>query len=185
MVNRNRIALLAAAGAAAALLGFAGAPAALADGPDTPRSTVVEIEALEWPEFRGGASAWQIGVAQHLLRAYGHYDGGATGDFGAETVDAVLAYQEAEDLPDSGALDAETWNDLRDDLGEVGPGATGDRVAAVQYALVHGYGYDLEVDGRYGPGTAGAVTEFQTVQEIDADGVTGPITFRALIAGGV
>ncbi|GAA1115006.1 peptidoglycan-binding domain-containing protein [Nocardiopsis composta] len=185
MVNRNRIALLVATGAAAAALGFAGAPAALADGPDTPRTTVVEIEALEWPEFREGESAWQIASAQYLLKAYGYYDGEATGDFDGATADAVRAYQEAKDLPDSGALDAETWNDLRNDFGEVGPGATGDRVRAVQHALVHGYGYDLDVDGNYGSGTAAAVTEFQTVQEIDADGYTGPITFRALITGGV
>lgn len=56
----------------------------------------------------------------------------------------------------------------------------GPRVRAVQRAL-KGAGIDPgPIDGRYGPHTVAAVTAFQRVKGLVADGVVGPATARAL-----
>jgi len=54
-------------------------------------------------------------------------------------------------------------------------GSSGDAVKVLQTKLF--------VDGYFGPATEAAVKEFQTANRIVADGVVGPYTWRALLAG--
>ena len=63
--------------------------------------------------------------------------------------------------------------------GSIRPGATGTRVAALQVALVN-LGYDLPVDGRYGPLTQAAVVHYQIGAGLIVDGVAGSQTQRSL-----
>jgi peptidoglycan hydrolase-like protein with peptidoglycan-binding domain len=58
-------------------------------------------------------------------------------------------------------------------------GARGDSVENLQQALVDA-GYDIEVDGVFGEATEAAVVDFQSSNGLDADGVVGPNTWRAL-----
>jgi hypothetical protein len=63
--------------------------------------------------------------------------------------------------------------------GTIRPGATGPRVGALQVALVN-LGYDLPVDGRYGPLTQAAVVHYQIGAGLIVDGVAGSQTQRSL-----
>jgi D-alanyl-D-alanine carboxypeptidase/Putative peptidoglycan binding domain len=55
-------------------------------------------------------------------------------------------------------------------------------VENVQRRLV-GHGYDVEVDGYYGPLTSAAVRRFQSDHGLTADGLVGPLTWPALLEG--
>jgi hypothetical protein len=63
--------------------------------------------------------------------------------------------------------------------GSIRPGTTGMRVVALQVALVN-LGYDLPVDGRYGPLTQAAVVHYQISAGLIVDGVAGSQTQRSL-----
>lgn len=58
-------------------------------------------------------------------------------------------------------------------------GATGARVSALQRLLV-GAGYDIAVDGDFGPATQEAAAHFQRRLGVRADGVPGAFTMRKL-----
>ncbi|MFO0560845.1 MAG: peptidoglycan-binding domain-containing protein [Polyangiales bacterium] len=63
--------------------------------------------------------------------------------------------------------------------GMIERGARGDSVRDLQQALVDA-GYDIEVDGIFGEDTESAVVDFQSNNGLDADGIVGPRTWRAL-----
>ncbi|MFM9368572.1 peptidoglycan-binding protein [Streptomyces sp. Da 82-17] len=58
-------------------------------------------------------------------------------------------------------------------------GASGAEVTALQHLLVAG-GRSLDVDGRFGPATAGAVEAYQKAKGLSVDGVVGPDTWGKL-----
>ena len=58
-------------------------------------------------------------------------------------------------------------------------GSRGPSVAALQADLVV-CGFDLAVDGIFGPQTDAAVRSFQAEEGLDADGIVGPLTRAAL-----
>lgn len=61
-------------------------------------------------------------------------------------------------------------------------GDQGPLVYAVQY-LLRAHGYNLTVDGQFGPQTRNQVKAFQTAQSLSADGIVGENTWAALIQG--
>jgi hypothetical protein len=64
-------------------------------------------------------------------------------------------------------------------VGTIRPDRTGLRVVALQIALIN-LGYDMPVDGRYGPITESAVVDFQIDNGLIVDGITGRQTQTAL-----
>jgi Putative peptidoglycan binding domain len=59
-------------------------------------------------------------------------------------------------------------------------GAAGDMVVWAQEHLVSA-GYQVTIDGGYGPATVTAIQDFQTAHGLFADGVLGPATWQALL----
>ncbi len=126
-----------------------------------------------WPTTRQGSTQHPVSTLQYLLRAHGHTVT-VDGVFGAQTGDAVRAYQRTRGIPDNGVVCAETWQAL---IVKVGPGAQGNAVRGVQ----HRSGATL--DGVFGPATESVVRAFQASEGLPADGVVGERTWQALIAG--
>lgn len=60
-------------------------------------------------------------------------------------------------------------------------GSRGEEVQELQHML-KGLGYDIDVDGSFGPKTKDIVEQFQRDFELEDDGIAGPITFNALSA---
>ncbi len=59
-------------------------------------------------------------------------------------------------------------------------GSTGENVRSVQY-LLNAHGLNVTVDGSFGPGTQGVVQQFQTANNLAADGSVGNQTWPVLI----
>ena len=74
-----------------------------------------------WPTTRPGSKEHSVTTLQYLLLAHGHTVT-VDGVFGAQTGDAVRAYQRAKDLPEDGVVGPQTWQAL---VVEVRPGSRG------------------------------------------------------------
>ena len=59
-------------------------------------------------------------------------------------------------------------------------GDTGQEVSAIQQALVSS-GYDVQVDGDFGPATREAVLQFQKAHSLTADGLVGALSYQMLL----
>ncbi|GIE90635.1 Peptidoglycan-binding (PGRP) domain of peptidoglycan hydrolases-containing protein [Actinoplanes regularis] len=125
-----------------------------------------------WPTTRQGSTQHPVPTLQYLLRAHGHTVT-VDGVFGAQTGDAVRAYQRTRGIPDNGVVCAETWQAL---IVKVGPGAQGNAVRGVQHRS------GVALDGVYGPATESVVRAFQSSAGLLADGVVGERTWQALIS---
>jgi len=58
---------------------------------------------------------------------------------------------------------------------------SGQAVTGVQQQLVR-HGYDVDVDGYFGPQTLAAIQRFQRDHGLEVDGLVGPLTWSALVA---
>ncbi|MEU4426006.1 peptidoglycan-binding protein [Actinoplanes sp. NPDC024001] len=137
-----------------------------------------------WPTTRQGATNHPVPMLQHLLLAHGHTVT-VDGIFGAQTGDAVRAYQRAKNLADDGVVGPQTWRAL---IVEVRPGSQGSAVRGVQHEFQLRGDVAPAADGVYGPATEEAVRAFQGAAraegaDLEVDGVVGPLTWQALIGG--
>ena len=126
------------------------------------------------------------------------------GVFGSGTQAAVRAFQREFGLTADGVVGPATWQKMYEIYGDVTnqllapnqrPGAypgsplrqgsTGRAVREAQYYLVLASAYyssipRINIDGEFGPATTRAVTAFQRLFGLTADGVIGPATWAAL-----
>lgn len=56
-------------------------------------------------------------------------------------------------------------------------------VATAQQLLVHIWGYNLKIDGNFGPRTERAVRDFQSLIGLSPDGIIGRDTWDVLFPG--
>ncbi|PSK99363.1 putative peptidoglycan binding protein [Murinocardiopsis flavida] len=184
MFAKSRIAIgTAIAGAALAIGGFA-APAAMADGPDTPQSVKTAIQEQQWLELKEGDLGYRVEAVGNFLKEDGYLKGEPEADFTEELTGAVNAYQDDRAIPNTGTVNDDTWDQLSADIGLVQSGdARSDVVTGLQGSL-DDLGHEVSVDGQYGPGTVKAIKAFQQEKGIDVDGIVGPLTFRAMYAEG-
>jgi putative chitinase len=68
---------------------------------------------------------------------------------------------------------------LQDDRPLLRRGSRGEAVGKLQ-EMIRKLGFDLVIDQDFGPATELAVTRFQRDNNLDADGIVGPMTWDAL-----
>jgi peptidoglycan hydrolase-like protein with peptidoglycan-binding domain len=145
--------------------------------------------AQAWPVIRHGDRAHPVPALQYLLRQHGE-PVPVDGEFGQRTEAAVRAVQRERHLTEDGVVGPLTWEVLTPVRRR---GDRGEDVRAVQEEfqfrnLSGDPARAPRVDGVFGPVTDGAVRAFQHALHSDGppvtvDGVVGPATWRALIAG--
>ena len=155
--------------------------------------------------LRRGSSGETVRLAQYFLRVAALYDESIPpitidGVYGADTENAVRAFQQTQGLTADGIIGSATWNALYERfLGinrttglavpypgtPIKAGSRGDNVRLVQEylnALSRAYPLPrIAADGIYGPATENAVTAFQRLFGLAADGIVGPRTWERLV----
>lgn len=175
-----------AASTSLALTVGAGSAVARADGP-TSEHTVTAIQSKPWVELQEDDHGYRVAAVRCFLHEFGYFHycnpGAELGDvFTAQLRGAVDEYQDDHGIPITHKVDVETWLALRSDVGVVKPGDDRSSVVkGLQYSL-NVLGESTDVDGVYGAKTKAAVKAFQQRKDIGADGVVGPVTFRAMYA---
>jgi len=131
-----------------------------------------------------GARGTVVSTLQSMLTEAGFSPKGVDGVFGANTDAAVRRFQASQGLARDGIVGASTWAALSSVSVAGGrvirPGDAGTEVKSLQ-AMLSRAGFDpAGVDGEFGPNTRKAVTAFQRQAQLEADGVVGTNTWRAL-----
>ena len=160
--------------------------------------------------LREGDSGEDVFDLQARLFELGYYSGRIDGRFGAETTEAVKAFQRANGLGADGVVGAGTKSKLNSGNAVTGgqvvqdepTGSTeslpagqqlstlrrGDQNDAVrvlqQYLMSYGY-LSTTPDGQFGSGTERAVKLFQEAHGLTADGIAGPGTLAILYGGDI
>lgn len=134
-----------------------------------------------------GSRGDAVTALQNRMLTLGYMDYSApTGYFGGVTKAAVVRFQSMNGLAADGiagpATNAKLYAPDAPRL-VLYPGARGEAVSAVQARLRDlGYVGSSDVTGYYGNITKAAIAEFQRANGIYTDGVTGPVTRRALFS---
>lgn len=153
-----------------------------------------------------GSKGTRVTLLQQALNQLGFSAGKVDGRYGTGTQQAVTAFQRAQGLSADGKAGKQTLQRMEKVLaGEVSnvtpapatptptpnpygtvpsrtlrKGYQGDDVKSVQSRLkTLGY-YTGKVDGKYGTGTMAAVSAFQAVNGLHADGLAGTSTYKVL-----
>ncbi|MBV9784094.1 MAG: peptidoglycan-binding protein [Acidisphaera sp.] len=108
------------------------------------------------------------------------------GVFGPNTESAVKSFQQADGLTVDGVVGPQTWAALPadPDTPEIGPGATGAVVSALQNGLTRIFGQGTAeapgpIDGDFGAKTEASVRAYQAQRGVAVDGVVGDQTWWA------
>ncbi len=175
------------------------------DPPEEPAAEYTRLLRYVTPVLMVGEDVRAVQVA---LKAAGFDPKGIDGSYGRNTEAAVKAFQKADGLEVDGIVGPLTWQALmgrEDDEPEVpeepdspevpdkpevkytrllkltDPYMKGDDVKAVQAAL-KAAGFDPKgTDGTFGPNTEAAVKAYQKANDLEADGIVGPITWAKLM----
>jgi hypothetical protein len=134
-----------------------------------------------WPVEKVGSSGENVRSIQFLLNAAGSHLT-TDGVFGPRTAAAVTAFQAHHGLVADGIVGNMTWPKL---IIQVASGANGPAVRGVQSQLAARAGAWIAVDGIFGPQTDGVVRSYQGDLGLVVDGIVGPVTWNALVTGGL
>lgn len=163
-------------------------------GPAAAAPAPIKLTSASCPaEIVQGQVSGCVTELQNLLNAHG---AGLTvdGEFGPGTLYAVRTYQSATAIAVDGRVGPQTKAKLYATGGSapapitltssscpanIVQGDKGGCVTELQRLLRH-HGYAVDVDGDFGPGTAGAVRSFQSAHGLSVDGQVGSNTKREL-----
>ena len=108
---------------------------------------------------------------------------GLDGAFGPNTEAATENFQSSVSLNQTGVADRYTWAKVfgygRPAHTTLRPGSSGAEVKYLQRLLTN-HGFTLSTDGVFGPKTEAAVIAFQAANDLDPDGIVGPLTWKTL-----
>lgn len=170
--------------------------------------TVDEADLPYENELNIGSSGNQVRAVQYYLNVIAYFNGNLNtlpidGVYGEDTVNAVRVFQQFYGLPETGVVDRDTWNKIREIYDSIirnlPEGYAGDRAALYPgYVLSEGMRGinvrnlqtylsaissflpslgNITVDGIFGPATAAAVREFQRLYGLPVTGSVGPWTW--------
>jgi len=143
----------------------------------------VPIKEDTFSVIKRGSSGSLVRYLQFLLKINGYSVGAVDGVFGANTQNAVLSFQQANNLTADGVVGPKTWaklNNLYPENRVIKKGSIGAEVEYLQKKLYSKL-YDVgTIDGIFGNSTENAVKEFQAENGLVVDGVVGPNTWTAL-----
>ncbi len=148
--------------------------------------TTAAAAALALSGPAGAAGSSSVAALQVALRAHGLYAAAVDGVQGPLTASGLTSLQRRKGIPVTGRLESKTRAALgalgRPLLGqrELGVGAVGWDVSSLEFRLIP-YGLDpTTVDGRFTAATAAALARYQARKSLNADGIAGKATYRAL-----
>lgn len=150
---------------------------ALASGPFWVQIKARKGSLVVWQTLKQGDSKLEVYAAQYLLNQQG-FSTIVDGTFGADMRRNLKKFQNRKGVDEDGSVGPETWEAM---VVKVSKGSSGDAVRALQYLLKNKYGYDLEVDGIFGPITENAVKDFQSKQGLTDDAIVDVLTWQKLI----
>ncbi|MFC5959309.1 peptidoglycan-binding protein [Streptomyces pratens] len=144
-----------------------------------PVSGAPNEEALQWPLLlkEKGDQFARGRALQHLLREE-EYEVKADGFFTDETQEAVMAFQRRKHLSPDGKVGKHTWPQL---VKELGPGAEGHAVLALQELLNNSGQGGTEVSGRFTAATADDLRFFQRSHGLVPSGRSDVQTWLSLL----
>lgn len=127
-----------------------------------------------------GSSGSSVSAVQRRLKELGFYSGSSDGEFGEGTRAAVIRFQRANGLEETGVVDASTYLRLNDadsisfsaflESAQAKVGDSGSAVRGIQKRLLAlGY-FEGACTGSYGEATQKAVYEFQSRNELPENG---------------
>ncbi|MDP2711709.1 MAG: peptidoglycan-binding protein [Solirubrobacteraceae bacterium] len=136
------------------------------------------------PTLQRGSEGPAVKDLQRALIELDFKPGEVDGIFGVYTQSAVKSFQTWAQIVVDGIVGPATWEKL--DLADMSDPMlrNGDERVAVRglQRRLTAAGFELEIDGRFGPQTEAAVRAFQERSGIDVDGIVGPQTWERLNA---
>lgn len=166
----------------AATTGTPSAPAATPSKNTSTGSTTYYRSTNSSVLLKMGSTGDAVKSLQTSLNNYG-YKLDVDGFFGTLTLNAVEDFQKQHGLTVDGIVGPNTYAELNPTTPTaiLGIGNSGSDVRYLQENL-NKAGYNLSVDGIFGPLTLNAVKDFQKTSGLAVDGLAGPKTFAALNA---
>ena len=141
------------------------------------------IENENFTILRAGSEGRLVRYLQFMLKIDGFNINAVDGIFGPNTQNAVLAFQQANNLTSDGIVGPKTWasiNLLNPERRVLRRGSIGSEVKYLQrklYSKLYPVG---TIDGIFGSNTERAVKDFQTENGLTPDGIVGPKTWDAI-----
>ncbi|WP_435155286.1 peptidoglycan-binding domain-containing protein [Haladaptatus sp. DFWS20] len=131
-----------------------------------------------WPYYSNGDTAHDVYTVQYLLEANGYPIQYHDDIYGSEVETNIEQFQSDRGLAVDGIVGPNTWGEL---VVTVSYGDQNQALRTAQDSFANKHGYDISVDGIFGPGTEDAVESFQSASGISVDGVVGPVTWEYLV----
>jgi len=135
-----------------------------------------------YPTLRRGSRGNKVALAQYLLNYY-NYSIDTDGVFGLQTQNAVIKFQQENGLTGDGIIGPLTWTallDLSPTSKTIKYGSVSSNVMYAQRKLLSKLYYASTLDGDFGTKTQTAVTQFQSENNLVADGIIGANTWAKL-----